>query len=91
MSVNEGDWNSAVVVVAWPVAVMAVEALVGVLMVVTGIGAIGIVIDTDNIISPHEYPIALYILRCPKFTMQNTKYTYRRRIHKTVFPDYSCQ
>ena len=41
MSVNEGDWNSAVVVVAWPVAVMAVEALVGVLMVVTGIGAIG--------------------------------------------------
>ena len=42
MSVNEGDWDPAVtaVVVAWPV--VAVEALVGVLvvLVITGIGAI---------------------------------------------------
>ena len=41
MSVNKGDWDSAVVVVAWPViAVMAVEAVVGLLVIVTGIGAI---------------------------------------------------
>ena len=51
MSVNEGDWDSAVtvVVVAW--AVMAVETLVEVLvvLVITGIGAIAqyVFIDTD--------------------------------------------
>ena len=57
MSANEGDWDSAVtaVVVAWPD--MAVETLVGVLvvLVITGIGAIAqyVFIDTDNSLHVH--------------------------------------
>ena len=42
MSVDEGDWDSAAVVIAGSVlVVMNAEVLVGALVVVTGIGAIG--------------------------------------------------